>query len=90
MFETNRINKNYVSWDPTSSAVYGEFQVLILNGSMGIGIKRPQQRHLPPQKKPIGRVVKRASIPGPLLTTHLDSGLAFSQIALFLMFMNRY
>ena len=34
MFKTNRINKNDVSWDPTSSNVYGEFQVLPLNGSM--------------------------------------------------------
>ena len=34
MLKTNRINKSDVSWDPTSSTVYGEFQVLILNGSM--------------------------------------------------------
>ena len=34
MFKTNRINKNDVSWDPTSSFVPWEFQVLLLNGSM--------------------------------------------------------
>ena len=33
MFKTNRINKNDVSWDPTSSSVPWKFQV-ILNGSM--------------------------------------------------------
>ena len=34
MLKTNRINKNDVSWDPTSSSVPWEFQVLLLNGSM--------------------------------------------------------
>ena len=36
MFITNKINKNDVSWDSTSSTVYGEFQFLPLNGSMVI------------------------------------------------------
>ena len=34
MFKTNRINKNDGRWDPTSSFVPWEFQVLLLNGVM--------------------------------------------------------
>ena len=44
MFKTNRINKYDVSWDPTSSTVYGEFQVLILNGSMVLSVFKSRER----------------------------------------------
>ena len=43
MFKTNKINKNDVSWDPTSSTVPWEFQVL-LNGFMG----QPDSRTMNP------------------------------------------